>query len=300
MILSGGWRCTARVHARATGTWSCSSRPSRIPAGPSAWLSRSEAAARFAASRTSLPAGPASLSDGTDCPRSASAAARDHGSRRPATAYCRSTTAIPENGPPARYQPERGTSPGRAKGRRTHARVRGRGCPSICLFHRASRGLRAQRATLRVLAEGDPDVDAALASAVSCPPPPRSLTPPRPPLPDERGRAARLRRCPDCPEAATRAVPSALLMTAAWRRERQRRRARSRRPRLPQLGQGRSERSGSRSLLVLSNCGDFGVNQDTRVALSSPVRAQEPLCPYGTLCVSRVRFGERVPGRTGD
>jgi hypothetical protein len=31
-------------------------------------------------------------------PRSASAAARDHGSRRPATACCRSITAIPENG----------------------------------------------------------------------------------------------------------------------------------------------------------------------------------------------------------
>ena len=59
--------------------------------------SRSKAAARFAASRTSLPAGLASLSDGTHSPRSASAAARDHGSRRPATAYCRSTTAIPEN-----------------------------------------------------------------------------------------------------------------------------------------------------------------------------------------------------------
>jgi hypothetical protein len=44
---------------------------------------------------------PASLSDGTHSPRSASAAARDHGSRRPATAYCRSTTAIP-----ACYQPE--------------------------------------------------------------------------------------------------------------------------------------------------------------------------------------------------
>src|SRR2546423_14985162 len=48
------------------------------------------------------------------------------------------------------------------------------------LFHRASRGLRAQRATLRVLAERDPDIDAALASAVGCSPPPRSLTPPRP------------------------------------------------------------------------------------------------------------------------
>ena len=71
------------------------------------------------------------------------------------------------------------------------------------LFHRASRGLRAQRATFRVLAEGDPDVDAALASAVGCSPPPRSLTPPRPPLSDQRARAARLRRCPDCPGAAT-------------------------------------------------------------------------------------------------
>ena len=80
------------------------------PAAPSAWPSRSKAAARFAASRTSLPAGPASLSDRTHSPRSASAAARDHGSRRPATAYCRSTTAIPENAPSACYQPERGTS----------------------------------------------------------------------------------------------------------------------------------------------------------------------------------------------
>ena len=64
------------------------------------------------------------------------------------------------------------------------------------LFHRASRGLRAQRATFRVLAEGDPDVDAALASAVSCSPPPRSLTPPRPPLSDQRGRAARAAALP--------------------------------------------------------------------------------------------------------
>ena len=58
------------------------------------------------------------------------------------------------------------------------------------LFDRASRGLRAQRATFRVLAEGDPDADAALASAVRCQPPPRSLTPPRPPLSDQRGHAA--------------------------------------------------------------------------------------------------------------
>ena len=55
------------------------------------------------------------------------------------------------------------------------------------LFHRASRGLRAQRATFRVLAEGDPNVDATLASAVGCSPPPRSLTPPRPPLSDPEG-----------------------------------------------------------------------------------------------------------------
>ena len=89
------------------------------------------------------------------------------------------------------------------------------------LFHRASRGLRAQRATFRVLAEGDPDVDAALASAVSCSPPPRSLTPPRPPLSDQRGRAARLRRCPDCPipalrAPATRLPLSCLQHSIAW------------------------------------------------------------------------------------
>ena len=34
--------------------------------------------------------------------------------------------------------------------------------------------------------------------------------------------------------------------------------------------------------------------------MRSPVHAQEPLCLNGTLCVSRIRFGERVPGRTGD
>ena len=163
------------------------------PAAPSAWPSRSEAAARFAASRTSLPAGPASLSDGTHSPRSASAAARDHGSRRPATACCRSTTAIPENGPSACYQPERGTSHSRPRGG-TPEHTLGREAEGILqslLFHRASQGLRAQRATFRVLAEGDPDVDAAFASAVGCPPPPRSLTPPRPPLSDQRARAAR-------------------------------------------------------------------------------------------------------------
>ena len=191
-------------------TWSCSSRPSRIPAAPSAWPSRSKAAARFAASRTSLPAGPASSSDGTHCPRSASAAARDHGSRRPATACCRSTTAIPENGPPARYQPELGTSP-RARGGAPDTRSGVRPRVSFIAFVPSGiAGPASAKATFRVLAEGDPDVDAALASAVGCPPPPRSLTPPRPPLSDQTGRAARLRRCPDCPKSAVRAVPSRL------------------------------------------------------------------------------------------
>jgi hypothetical protein len=81
------------------------------------------------------------------------------------------------------------------------------------LFHRASRGLRAQRATFRLLAEGDPDVDPALASAVGCSPPPRSLTPPRPPLSDQRGRTARLPRCPDCPEGVAPPPPARLLLS---------------------------------------------------------------------------------------
>jgi len=49
------------------------------------WGSPIVRAPRFAASRTSLPAGPASLSGGTHSPRSTSSAARDHGSRRPTT-----------------------------------------------------------------------------------------------------------------------------------------------------------------------------------------------------------------------
>jgi hypothetical protein len=63
------------------------------------------------------------LSDGTHSPRSANAHARDRGSRRPATACCRPATAIAEDGPSACYPPERGTSPGRAAGRQTHARA---------------------------------------------------------------------------------------------------------------------------------------------------------------------------------
>jgi hypothetical protein len=46
-------------------------------------------------------------------------------------------------------------------------------------------------ATFRVLAKGDFDGDAALASAVGSPQPPTSLTPPRRPLSEQRGRAAR-------------------------------------------------------------------------------------------------------------
>jgi hypothetical protein len=42
-------------------------------------------------------------------------------------------------------------------------------------------------ATFRVLAKGDLDADAALASAVGCPPPPSSLTPLRRPLSFQRG-----------------------------------------------------------------------------------------------------------------
>jgi len=62
--------------------------------------------------------------------------------------------------------------------------------------------LRAQKATFRVLAEGDPDVDAALASAVGCSPPPRSLTPAAATaLRPEGPSCARLRRRPDCPTA---------------------------------------------------------------------------------------------------
>jgi hypothetical protein len=94
-------------------------------------------------------------------------------------------------GSSARYQPERDTSSGRAEGRQTH--TLGHEAEAVLqslLFHRASQGLRAQRATFRILAERDPDVDAALASAMGCSPLPRSLTPPRPPLSDQRGRAA--------------------------------------------------------------------------------------------------------------
>jgi len=69
-----------------------------------------------------------------------------------------------------------------------------RGCPSIAFVPSGLAGPAGARATFRVPAEGDPDVDVAVASAAGCsPPPPRSLTPPRPPLSDQRGRAAR--RC---------------------------------------------------------------------------------------------------------
>ena len=153
--------------------------------------------------KESLPAGPASLSDGTHSPRSASAAARDHGSRRPATACCRSTTAIPEDGLPACYQPERGTSSGRAEGRRTHAPgVRPR-VSFIAFVPSGIAGPASAKATVRVLADGDPNVDATFASAggllaaaeVADAAPATALRP-------EGPCCAKVRRCPDCPTAA--------------------------------------------------------------------------------------------------
>jgi hypothetical protein len=61
----------------------------------------------------------------------------------------------------------------------------------------------------------------------------------------------------------------------------------------------KAEESGRlKALLVLASGGDFGVNQDTRVVLTSPVHAREPLCPNGMVCVPRIRFAERVVGRT--
>lgn len=91
---------------------------------------------------------------------------------------------------------------GRAEGRQRHTLGReAEGVLQSLLFHRASQGLRAQRATFRILAVGDPDVDAALASAVGCSPPPRSLTPPRPPLSD---RGAVLREAAALPRLSGR------------------------------------------------------------------------------------------------
>ena len=58
-------------------------------------------------------------------------------------------------------------------------------------FNRSSsighRGRAGAKGDIRVLADGDLDLDAALASAVGCSPPPRSLTPPRLLLSDQRG-----------------------------------------------------------------------------------------------------------------
>ena len=84
-----------------------------------------------------------------------------------------------------------------------HLRLRGRdarhtlegdaeGVLESLLFHRASRDLRPQGRHFASLAEGDPNVDAALASAMGCSPLPRSLTPPRPPLSDQRAVLPRL------------------------------------------------------------------------------------------------------------
>ena len=68
-------------------------------------------------------------------------------------------------------------------------------------------------ATFRVLAKGDVDAEAALASAVGCPPPPRSLTPPRRPALRPEGLCCPMvRRCRDCPNSAVRVVPARLLL----------------------------------------------------------------------------------------
>jgi hypothetical protein len=50
-------------------------------------------------------------------------------------------------------------------------------------------------------------------------------------------------------------------------------------------------------LLALASGGDFGVNQDTRVAMGSGVHSQAFSCLNGMLCVSRMRFAERASGR---
>jgi hypothetical protein len=77
-------------------------------------------------------------------------------------------------------------------------------------------------ATLRALADGgqgDLDADAPLASAVGCPPPPRSLTPPRRPLSNNRGRAPRgWPRWRDCPTAALSQLQSERRLVAACSR----------------------------------------------------------------------------------
>ncbi len=112
------------------------------------------------------------------------------------------------------------------------------------LFDRASRGLRAQRATFSVLVEGDPDVDAALASAVGCSPPPRSLTPPRAPLSDPEG--------PCCAAAAAAALP-----------------------RLSDTGSAAAV--GAAAALVLASSGAPGLRRAGRVRPSS---AREPVCPF--------------------
>jgi hypothetical protein len=66
-----------------------------------------------------------------------------------------------------------------------------RSCPHDRIWSGPRRRPAVATATFRVLANGDVDADATLASAVGCPPPPRSLTPPRRPLSSQRGRAAR-------------------------------------------------------------------------------------------------------------
>jgi hypothetical protein len=154
------------------------------------------------------------LSGGTRSPRSASAAVRDHGLRRLATACCRSTTATPENHRRAISLSEAHLQAARRDARRTLGRE------AEGVLHRfwsiGNRGPASARSAFRVLAAGDRDVDAALAfrrgllaaAEVADAAPATALTP-------EGPSCARLRRCPDCREqqqAAPLAKPKSWLL----------------------------------------------------------------------------------------
>jgi len=109
------------------------------------------------------------------------------------------------------------------------------------LFHRASRACgRKAKGDISRLADGDPNVDAALASAMGCSTLPRSLTPPRPPLSKPKGPCcARLRRCPDCPLCSSQATTGEV---AAPSRMEQSAETRFGRSRLVRSGNARSGR----------------------------------------------------------
>jgi hypothetical protein len=86
------------------------------------------------------------------------------------------------------------TTPGKRNAREwTHRAATGTNTPRASAVARPDdrfRGPTAKRhalETFRVLAKGDLDADSALASAMGCPPPPRSLTPLLRPLSNQRG-----------------------------------------------------------------------------------------------------------------